>query len=758
MGFSIQIPFGLTAEDDGFGMSHELDHTAGRARIIPAETYTIVVELPINSAVTHEELDEVMLKRLPESTKTMCRINVYPKDISEVVVKGYGMPFANKGHECDAFINDNGTIENRFTLLNILQQQSFSFIVAAPTNAAMKNLFQPLPPPFRYPYGDVHSWDEARYQEMLPKTKGPRFAARWSFDNDNEHLAAITQSQVQDVMWIHNASQEISETMFRAYFVNAQERDPEHSRRFYVIVALNKPFLNRFENEWRRLTKTGYLKLKIFESKGDNWPAVWDARIQDAARSLDIMRRHPTDVNDFVLEVRRPSAKQVARRPDFKVAVFENSRSATLALHSWPTNAAPPKTPGEKVVEPPKEGPIPEDTKFNMALHRALLRGNGFYDVLVPKPSASQDFAEALGKLSLDDEEGEQSKDVPAPPRRLPVVNLVDIPEEHLAALFHEALPGDRQRFAKYLSERPLGVGVIMAGPGLRKTTMLAVGTLGMAATLGPIYGTAPTHVATDNFAERLDRISQSVTRRRNEGKKSGDETRARRTFVMRCFSRDGEVIAFINILRNSYLGNKPAPNQDWSIDAKWTLNLTPSFWLLMVLRSPAVRKIHEDDPKAIHEMQQQMDIRRDCERLRAVATGRISWQEYESGQMVQEKAIEGMFGHLLRSVDILCTTPARSMQEPYSRWKMMRARGIAVDEAGSISRPDLYRVWGNTMLPCLLGGDPEQLPAGVMTVDDKDIEGNYINRLALDAQLSALKFFIASGWPIYRLWVSGGI
>ncbi|KAH0530098.1 hypothetical protein TsFJ059_004765 [Trichoderma semiorbis] len=152
MGFSIQIPFGPTADDDGFGMCHGIDHTAGRARIIPAETYTIVVELPTNSAVTHEELNEAMLRRLPESTKTMCRIKVYPKDpkdISEVVVKGYGMPFANKGRKCDAFINDNGTIEGRFTLLNILQQQSFSFIVAAPTNAAMKNLFQPLPPPLR---------------------------------------------------------------------------------------------------------------------------------------------------------------------------------------------------------------------------------------------------------------------------------------------------------------------------------------------------------------------------------------------------------------------------------------------------------------------------------------------------------------------------------------------------------------------------------------------------------------------------------
>lgn len=273
-----------------------------------------------------------------------------------------------------------------------------------------------------------------------------------------------------------------------------------------------------------------------------------------------------------------------------------------------------------------------------------------------------------------------------------------------------------------------------------------------MAATLGSIYSTAPTHVATAKFAERLHRISQSVTRRRNEGKKSGDGTRARRTFVMRCFSPDDETIAFVNILRNLHLGDKAAPNRDWSIDSNWTLNLTPSFWLLMVLRSPAVREIHEDDPKVIHEMQQQMDIRRDYERLRAVATGKISWQKYESGPMVKKEAIEGMFGHLLRNTDILCTTTATSMQEPYSKWKMIRARGIAVDEAGSISRPDLDRVWGDTMLPCLLGGDDNQLPPATTTVDDKDIEGYHINRLSQDAQLSALEFFRASGWPIYRL------
>ncbi|KAL7931583.1 hypothetical protein V8C35DRAFT_282577 [Trichoderma chlorosporum] len=601
----------------------------------------------------------------------------------------------------------------------------------------MKNLFQPLPPPFRYPYGDVHYWDEARYRELLPKNKGPQFAARWSFDNDNEHLAAVSQSQVQDIMWIHNAAQDIANMTFRACFINPQDCAPEQSKRVYVIVELNKPFLRRYENEWRQLTKTGHLKLNIFESEGDDWPAVWDARI---ARGLDIMSRHPTDLNDFVLE------NWVSLQFDDQVADYKSKVNAVwqFAPNSWPINAAPPKTPGERVEEPPRKGPIPEDTKFKMALHRALLRGNGFYDVL--------DSAEALGKLRLEDDEGQQSKGAPGFPRRLPVFNLVDIPEEHLDALLQEALPRDRQRFAKYLSERPLGVGCITAGPHIGKNTALAVGTLGMAASLSKIYGTAPTHAATDNFAEQLDRISQSVTRRRNEGKRSGDETRARRTFVMRGFASSKEVTAFVNTLRDPQLGDKAAPNREWSIDSKWTLHMTPSFWLLMVLRSPAVRELHEDDPEAVHEMQKRIDSRRDCERLRAVATGKISWQEYEGGQMVENWAIQEMFVNLLWDADILCTTPAMSMQKPFARWKMMEARGIAVDEAGSIGRPDLYRVWGNTMLPCLLGGNDEQLPPVVKTDDDKDIEGYHINRLAQDAKLSALEFFTASGWPIYRL------
>ena len=64
-----------------------------------------------------------------------------------------------------------------------------------------------------------------------------------------------------------------------------------------------------------------------------------------------------------------------------------------------------------------------------------------------------------------------------------------------------------------------------------------------------------------------------------------------------------------------------------------------------------------------------------------------------------------------------------------------------------------MYSVWGNTLLPCIIAGDEKQLPPAVMTDNEKDEAGNYLNRLANDARISPLKFFFkASCWPIYRM------
>ncbi|KAL7943377.1 AAA domain-containing protein [Trichoderma barbatum] len=79
-------------------------------------------------------------------------------------------------------------------------------------------------------------------------------------------------------------------------------------------------------------------------------------------------------------------------------------------------------------------------------------------------------------------------------------------------------------------------------------------------------------------------------------------------------------------------------------------------------------------------------------------------------------------------------------------------AKGIAVDEAGNISRPDLYSVWGNTLLPCLLCGDDKQLTPQMMSFEQKDDQGYCINRFHQDGKVSALLFFKMTGWPVFRL------
>ena len=88
----------------------------------------------------------------------------------------------------------------------------------------------------------------------------------------------------------------------------------------------------------------------------------------------------------------------------------------------------------------------------------------------------------------------------------------------------------------------------------------------------------------------------------------------------------------------------------------------------------------------------------------------------------------------------------------PYNMYKTEEAQAIAVDDAGNISRADLYCVWGNTLLPCLLAVDEKQLSPAVMTTKDRDVQGHYLNRHALDGKISPLLFFKSIGWPIYRL------
>lgn len=108
---------------------------------------------------------------------------------------------------------------------------------------------------------------------------------------------------------------------------------------------------------------------------------------------------------------------------------------------------------------------IPEDIQFRMDLQRALLRGTGFWDVLVRSPDEVDQLAEELAKARLNaDTDTDTDTDIADHakkllPDRLPVSNSTAPPVEHLNALMEKVLPADRKRFVKYMSERPLSLG-----------------------------------------------------------------------------------------------------------------------------------------------------------------------------------------------------------------------------------------------------------------------------------------------------------
>ena len=276
-----------------------------------------------------------------------------------------------------------------------------------------------------------------------------------------------------------------------------------------------------------------------------------------------------------------------------------------------------------------------------------------------------------------------------------------------------------------------------------------------MARSLGKILCSGPTNVSVDNLASRIDQVSSRVIDRYNRDKQPDDTTRAHPHLVVRAYKPKDEADAFLNLLQNLHDGDNAAPNRTWRASSKWKLHLSAAFWLLVLLGAKAkgVRELRLDDSTALHELHHEINSRDDLAYLRAVATGDITWQEYSAGKVITKDNIVALLDAVVIKADMLCTTPAMTANYPvYLGWKTEKARGIVVDEAACINRADLFCVWGNTLLPCFIAGDPRQLRPTVMTLGEKDALGNLLHRLVEDSKISPLEFLQASGIPVYRL------
>ncbi|KAF5568990.1 hypothetical protein FPANT_14000 [Fusarium pseudoanthophilum] len=361
--------------------------------------------------------------------------------------------------------------------------------------------------------------------------------------------------------------------------------------------------------------------------------------------------------------------------------------------------------------------------------HRAVLRGTGFYEVL------SQDRT----GLSIG---------------ALPSMCYRLYDDRYLMqCITEEAGYHDLQRFREYLLGRELNIGLIIGPSGSGTTTLGAAAALAMEVQLGQILCSGPSHEAIDSLADRLDRRARAVAARYNTVMPAGDPKRCHHRMVVRMYKPEDELSAVAQLVKNSGDLDWTALRGEFAEQINWKLPLSLAYWFLVVMRSSAVPPLDEDSKPGLVKLQAEIDTCPDLLHLRQWVTGQMDSAKYAATANAVRN-IQHVLFQIMWQADFLCVHPADTEISPLPQWKSTIARGLVIAEAGSMSRADFYGLWGNTLLPCFLFGDPDQKPV-VLTTDEADADGNLYNRFAADGAVSPLKYLMATGIPAFRLDVS---
>jgi len=102
--------------------------------------------------------------------RAVCTLAVRLADNTRATVHRFSIPFANpEDSEVDGWVNHNAPIVPGLTLLDLLRQTEFHFVVFAPASAVKRRWNeQVLFPPFSYPYGTDHR--ESLKHSLIPES------------------------------------------------------------------------------------------------------------------------------------------------------------------------------------------------------------------------------------------------------------------------------------------------------------------------------------------------------------------------------------------------------------------------------------------------------------------------------------------------------------------------------------------------------------------------------------------------------------
>lgn len=278
----------------------------------------------------------------------------------------------------------------------------------------------------------------------------------------------MTQSQVQDFVWLHKAAAVIYQKKLLAYFISTKGSSSSHADEFYVIVKPTQDFFSKYGAALRCLLNSDTLCLYIRDPAArahidDMRPAKWPARVVHISTIINSLVhqglagadwiRNVLQDQHFILAVRRP--KEINFRPTLNIKVLSknamqmNKKKEYHVSLKFLADHEPCQRKVEAVLQfDPKasrqvsrarstKDPVSSNINFNMSLHRDLLLGNGFFETLREHP------------------------EMRSRGRPLPLVNLLPESQNIIDALMEDVLPSDRKRLCTYLSRVPLGFGLV---------------------------------------------------------------------------------------------------------------------------------------------------------------------------------------------------------------------------------------------------------------------------------------------------------
>ncbi|RBA17465.1 hypothetical protein FPRO05_02189 [Fusarium proliferatum] len=328
LGFIIEFP--LPTDRIGFGQCHHIDFSTRKSS--PSNTWELTVKFPRDDInINYRAASDEETARYPAGKKHMTWVDVFLGNNAPVSVQGFGMPYSNPGHPAEDWLRYTAstTVIGGLSLLDIIQQRHFSFLAAQPEKTMMARWsVASLAPKFNYGYGIDQSWNMERYMKQLHDVKGHRFQTTWNFGTDASHVTALTQSIVQDFMWIQKYCLDMTTEMGSAYFV--KHPASRKSGRWLVIVKMDQDFWKH--TEWSQACIHGTMKLVVHPGS-DELPKSWtedlserySARICHDHDEVRLLNRHRLTENDFVIRVIEPLHTQLG------IKEFESREEANVA-------------------------------------------------------------------------------------------------------------------------------------------------------------------------------------------------------------------------------------------------------------------------------------------------------------------------------------------------------------------------------------------------------------------------------------------